>query len=95
MPTVLVTGATRGIGRTTAIRLATNGWDVFAGVRRAQDGEELRGVAPARISPVILDITDADQVASLEEALAHRRAASQLGETAALAGEREAAAAAA
>lgn len=69
MPTVLVTGATRGIGRTTAIRLATNGWDVFAGVRRAQDGEELRGVAPARISPVILDITDADQVASLEEAL--------------------------
>lgn len=69
MPSVLVTGATRGIGRATAIRLAEHGWDVFAGVRRPEDGEELAGSQPGRISPVVLDITDPDQVAGLEQAL--------------------------
>ncbi len=69
MPSVLVTGATRGIGRATAIRLAEHGWNVFAGVRRAQDGEELTGAQPGRISPVVVDVTDAEQVAALEQAL--------------------------
>jgi NAD(P)-dependent dehydrogenase (short-subunit alcohol dehydrogenase family) len=66
---VLVTGATRGIGRATAIRLAGRGWDVFAGVRQAQDGEELTSAQPGRISPVVVDVTDAEQVAALEQAL--------------------------
>jgi NAD(P)-dependent dehydrogenase (short-subunit alcohol dehydrogenase family) len=69
VPSVLVTGATRGIGRATAIRLAEHGWDVFAGVRRAQDGEELAGAHPGRVSPVVVDVTDDDQVAALEHAL--------------------------
>jgi NAD(P)-dependent dehydrogenase (short-subunit alcohol dehydrogenase family) len=69
VPSVLVTGATRGIGRATAIRLAEHGWEVFAGVRRPQDGEGLAGSQPGRISPVVLDITDPDQVAGLERAL--------------------------
>jgi NAD(P)-dependent dehydrogenase (short-subunit alcohol dehydrogenase family) len=69
VPSVLVTGATRGIGRATAIRLAEHGWEVFAGVRRPQDGEGLTGSQPGRISPVVLDITDPDQVAGLERAL--------------------------
>ena len=30
MPNVLVTGAGRGIGRVTTMRLANAGWDVFA-----------------------------------------------------------------
>src|SRR4051794_33969097 len=34
MPSVLVTGAARGIGRATVQRLAGTGWEVFAGVRR-------------------------------------------------------------
>lgn len=69
MPSVLVTGATRGIGRTTAVRLATNGWDVFAGVRQAQDGEELRSAVPGRICPVVVDVTDGEQVAALDQAV--------------------------
>lgn len=69
MPSVLVTGATRGIGRATAIRLATKGWYVFAGVRQAQDGEELSSAQPGRISPVVVDITDAEQVAALDQTL--------------------------
>jgi NAD(P)-dependent dehydrogenase (short-subunit alcohol dehydrogenase family) len=66
---VLVTGAARGIGRATAIRLAQRGWDVFAGVRQAQDGEELAAAHAGRISPVVVDVTDAEQVAGLEHAL--------------------------
>jgi NAD(P)-dependent dehydrogenase (short-subunit alcohol dehydrogenase family) len=67
---VLVTGATRGIGRATALRLAARGWDVFAGVRRAQDGAELRSAQPSRIWPVVLDVTDQEQVSALDQALA-------------------------
>lgn len=69
MPSVLVTGAARGIGRATVLRLAAAGWDVLAGVRRAEDGDELARAQPGRISPVILDITDEEQVAALDQSL--------------------------
>jgi NAD(P)-dependent dehydrogenase (short-subunit alcohol dehydrogenase family) len=72
MPSVLVTGAARGIGRAAAIRLAGAGWDVIAGVRRAQDGDELGRANPGRISSVVLDVTDDDQVDSLDDALPPR-----------------------
>jgi NAD(P)-dependent dehydrogenase (short-subunit alcohol dehydrogenase family) len=68
MPSVLVTGAGRGIGRATALRLARTGWSVFAGVRREQDGATLEG----SITPVILDIADRAQVAALDGALPDR-----------------------
>lgn len=56
--TVLISGASTGIGRASAIRLAGAGWDVFAGVRKAEDGESVKAESPDRISPVILDVTD-------------------------------------
>src|SRR3954468_13698654 len=63
VPTVLVTGAARGVGPATARGLAGAGWDVVAGVRRAEDGEGLRG---ERITPLVLDVTDGEQVAALD-----------------------------
>ena len=72
MPTVLVTGAARGIGRASALRLAAAGWDVVAGVRRLEDGEALARESGDRIVPVQLDVTDPDQVAALPEALPPR-----------------------
>ena len=69
MPTVLLTGASRGIGRATALRLAAAGWDVFAGVRRAEDGEALRAEAGDRVTPLSLDITDEAQLAGLDTVL--------------------------
>jgi NAD(P)-dependent dehydrogenase (short-subunit alcohol dehydrogenase family) len=62
--TVVVTGASTGIGRVTALRLASVGFTVLAGVRKEEDGEALRS-ANARVEPVRLDVTDAEQVAAL------------------------------
>jgi NAD(P)-dependent dehydrogenase (short-subunit alcohol dehydrogenase family) len=71
MPTVLVTGASRGIGRATALRLANAGWDVFAGVRSEAVGRLLASEAVG-ITPVVLDVTDADHIAALDETLPER-----------------------
>lgn len=64
--TVLITGASTGIGRSTALHLAAQGYTVFAGVRREADGASLVAAAPAasaaRIVPVLLDVTRDDQI---------------------------------
>jgi NAD(P)-dependent dehydrogenase (short-subunit alcohol dehydrogenase family) len=72
MPTVLVTGAARGIGRAIVEHLASTGWDVIAGVRSEQDAHSINKVDPQRVSAVILDITDADHIAKLADALPMR-----------------------
>lgn len=61
---VLVTGASTGIGRATALRLDAAGWRVFAGVRKDGDAEALRQAGSERISPLLIDVTDADQIAA-------------------------------
>lgn len=69
MPSVLVTGAARGIGRTTALRLAAAGWDVYAGVRRDEDGAALVAAASGALHPIRLDITSSADIAALSELL--------------------------
>jgi NAD(P)-dependent dehydrogenase (short-subunit alcohol dehydrogenase family) len=69
MPTVLVTGAARGIGRSITEYLAHHGWDVIAGVRSSHDAEGIAAVDSGRITPVILDVTDDDHVAGLAASL--------------------------
>jgi NAD(P)-dependent dehydrogenase (short-subunit alcohol dehydrogenase family) len=61
---VLVTGASKGIGEACALLLAREGFHVFAGVRNAADGEALVGHAGTGVEPVMLDITDPDDVAA-------------------------------
>lgn len=59
---VLLTGASTGIGRATALHLDQLGYTVFAGVRREQDGIELQKKASERLRPLILDVTKADDI---------------------------------
>ncbi len=72
MPSVLISGASRGIGRATALRLARSGWTVYATVRRAEDGEELVAEAGVAVNPLRLDLTDDAQLAALDAALPER-----------------------
>jgi NAD(P)-dependent dehydrogenase (short-subunit alcohol dehydrogenase family) len=72
MPSVLVTGAGRGIGKSIVEHLATRGWDVIAGVRNERDAATVTALSPQRVSSVILDVTDAGHIAALQESLPER-----------------------
>jgi NAD(P)-dependent dehydrogenase (short-subunit alcohol dehydrogenase family) len=62
VPTVLISGASTGIGRATALELAASGWTVLAGVRKTADGEALRVDGGERVMPLQLDVTDSGQI---------------------------------
>lgn len=72
MPSVLVTGAARGIGRAITEHLASLEWNVVAGVRTPADADAIAAVDPRRITPVILDVTSEDHIADLDAALPAR-----------------------
>ncbi len=67
---VLISGASTGIGRACALELAGRGVRVFAGVRRAEDGEALRAAGGSHVVPLRLDVTDAATIAAAVEAIA-------------------------
>jgi NAD(P)-dependent dehydrogenase (short-subunit alcohol dehydrogenase family) len=70
---VLISGASRGIGRATALRLARAGWTVYATVRNPADGEELvAAAAGGEVHPLQLDVTSDEQIAALDQALPER-----------------------
>ena len=62
MKTALVTGASTGIGRATALWLDARGWRVYAGVRREEDCDSLAEAGSDRLQPVLLDVTDQEQI---------------------------------
>ena len=61
---VVITGASTGIGRACALRLDRTGFEVFAGVRKAEDGEALVASASERLRPLTIDVADAESIAS-------------------------------
>lgn len=61
---VLITGASSGIGHATALRLGANGFRVFAGVRKSSDGDSLRVAGRGRVIPVEIDVTDQTKIAA-------------------------------
>jgi NAD(P)-dependent dehydrogenase (short-subunit alcohol dehydrogenase family) len=73
--TIVITGASRGLGLASAARLYGSGWHVVAAMRSPEAGlEKLRaatGAAPGdpRLTAVRLDLVDADSVASAGKAI--------------------------
>ena len=67
---VVITGASTGIGEACALHLDQLGWRVFAGVRKDADGEALQRKASARLMPVRIDVTDPASIASAREIVA-------------------------
>jgi NAD(P)-dependent dehydrogenase (short-subunit alcohol dehydrogenase family) len=61
---VLVTGASTGIGRATALYLAARGFRVFASVRKETDASAIPGT-----TPVVLDVTEGDSIRSAADAM--------------------------
>jgi NAD(P)-dependent dehydrogenase (short-subunit alcohol dehydrogenase family) len=59
--TVLITGASTGIGEATALHLAELGFDAVAAVRKEEDAERLRA---AGLRTVKLDVTEPDSIAA-------------------------------
>ena len=60
---IVVTGASTGIGKATALHLDKLGFKVFAGVRKEVDSQALRKEASNNLTPVFLDVTDGDSIA--------------------------------
>lgn len=65
---VVITGASTGIGQACALHLDRLGFRVFAGVRREADGDSLRRQASERLTPLNLDVT---HEATLQSAAEH------------------------
>jgi NAD(P)-dependent dehydrogenase (short-subunit alcohol dehydrogenase family) len=59
---VLITGASSGIGKASAVRLAREGFRVFAGVRRQESIESSGSENSGPIEPIVLDVTKQDQI---------------------------------
>ncbi|MFF4346995.1 SDR family NAD(P)-dependent oxidoreductase [Streptomyces sp. NPDC001530] len=67
--TVLITGATGGVGGALARRLSADGWIVYAAHRTPADAEALRD---AGLTPVLLDLTDEESIAAAADVVGSR-----------------------
>jgi len=59
---IVITGASSGIGEACALHFHEKGYRVFAGVRKSSDGEALRQKTSDRLTPLIMDVTDPESV---------------------------------
>jgi NADP-dependent 3-hydroxy acid dehydrogenase YdfG len=69
---ILITGATSGIGRDAAMRLARAGHLVLAGGRRADALASLARDSGGRVEPMALDVTDPGSVEAARELVERR-----------------------
>lgn len=59
---ILITGSSTGIGKTCSLHLDKLGFKVYAGVRKQTDSDSLKEKASDKLTPIILDVTDAESI---------------------------------
>jgi NAD(P)-dependent dehydrogenase (short-subunit alcohol dehydrogenase family) len=64
---VVVTGASTGIGRATALLLDQKGYRVFAGVRKQADAKSIEEDGSERLTPITIDVTEESSIASAKD----------------------------
>ncbi|MGI9540071.1 MAG: SDR family oxidoreductase [Miltoncostaeaceae bacterium] len=64
--TILITGASSGIGKATAEHFQANGWNVIATMRTPENGAELAALDNVLVAR--LDVTDADSIGAAVDA---------------------------
>jgi NAD(P)-dependent dehydrogenase (short-subunit alcohol dehydrogenase family) len=67
--TLLITGASTGIGQACALAFDREGWTVFAAVRREEDGRALAARASSRLAWLLLDVTNHAQIAAARDTI--------------------------
>jgi NAD(P)-dependent dehydrogenase (short-subunit alcohol dehydrogenase family) len=55
---VVITGASSGIGRASVEQMIRSGWHVFGTVRKRADQEQLQNLGREEVTPVIMDVED-------------------------------------
>jgi len=71
LKSVVVTGASTGIGWGAVKVLIREGFHVFGSVRKTEDGERLSREFGAGFTPLVFDVTDAPAVARSADVVAH------------------------
>src|SRR5512133_2945274 len=66
---VVVTGASTGIGRATALLLDKKGYAVFAGVRKEEDAKSLAEEGSDRLTPITIDVTKERSIADAKQSV--------------------------
>jgi short-subunit dehydrogenase len=67
--TVLLTGASTGIGRISALHLARKGYRVLATVRREKDAESLRAENVPGLEPILVDVDKLEDIERIGQQL--------------------------
>lgn len=75
----LVTGASTGIGRACVEKFVAEGWQVFASVRKAEDGERLKAEIGEAVIPLVFDVTDGPAIARAADELREALMGATLG----------------
>ena len=65
MKTILITGASSGIGKATAIHFASNGWNVIATMICLEEGKDIQNIP--NIHSYLLDVTSTESIHAAKE----------------------------
>ena len=76
---ILITGASTGIGYGAAKHFIQQGYEVFGSVRTSADADWLRAELGLNFEPLLFDVTDANAVTEAAQSLTNRLAGTGLG----------------